>query len=211
MTFDGRTVLRAAGRWVAGAVVVGVLMVAGIVVRTLQTGHADDAGPVDAVVVLGAAQYNGTPSPVYRARLDHALELYRAGVAPRVVTIGGGQPGDRTTEGATGREYLLEQGVPTSDLIAVGTGSDTLASLRATAGVLEQNDWHSVVLVTDPAHAHRAALMAADQGLRVGTSSVTEGPAAAADVQLRYYARETLGTLYYLLIGGSSGSGTPVL
>lgn len=211
MALDGRGLLRAAGRWFAGAVVIGVLMIAGIVVRTAQTGHADDAGPADAVVVLGAAQYNGTPSPVYRARLDHALQLYRAGVAPRVMTIGGGQPGDRTTEGAAGREYLIEQGVPKADLIAVGTGSDTLASLRAAAAQMQQNGWTSAVLVTDPAHAHRAALMARDQGLRVGTSSVTAGPAVAADVQLRYYTRETLGTLYYLLIGGSSGSGTPVL
>lgn len=211
MAINGRTVLRAAGRWVTGAVVLGVLMVVGIVVRTVQTGHADDAGPVDAVVVLGAAQYNGSPSPVYRARLDHALELYRAGVAPRVVTIGGGRPGDRTTEGAAGREYLIARGVPETDLIAVGTGSDTLASLRAAAAEMKRNGWNSAVLVTDPAHAHRAALMAGDQGLQVGTSSVTDGPAAAADVQLRYYTRETLGTLYYLLIGGSSGSGTPVL
>src|SRR5699024_11108270 len=133
----GRRLARAAGRYLAGFMVLGVLIVAGIAVRTVQVGGRDDRTPVDAILVLGAAQYNGTPSPVYQARLDHAKELFDAGVARRVVTVGGNQAGDRTTEGAAGKAYLAEQGLPASALTAVPTGDDTLASLRAAAVVID--------------------------------------------------------------------------
>lgn len=208
---NGRGIARAAGRYLAGAAVLGLVIVAGIVLRTVQVGARDDRTPVDAILVLGAAQYNGTPSPVYRARLDHAKELFDTGVAPHVVTVGGNQAGDRTTEGASGRAYLVDAGIPADALTAVGIGDDTLQSLRAAAGVIEQNGWHTVVLVTDPAHAYRASVMARDLGLSVTESSVRQGPATASDVQLRYYTRETLGTLFYLLTGASSHAGTTVL
>ena len=94
-------------------------------------------------MVLGAAQYDGDPSPVFQARLDHAAELYRDGVAPRILTIGGGQTGDRTTEGAAGAAYLAELGIDRSALTAVGTGDDTLASLRAAEVLLTENGWTS--------------------------------------------------------------------
>ncbi|WP_029135345.1 YdcF family protein [Nakamurella lactea] len=207
----GGRIVRAGGRYLAGLLVLGVLIVAGIALRTVQVGARDDRTPVDAIVVLGAAQYNGTPSPVYQARLDHAKELFDTGVAAHVVTVGGNQAGDRTTEGAAGKAYLADQGIPAASLTAVGTGDDTLDSLRAAASVIDQKGWHTVVLVTDPAHAHRASRMARDLGLSVTESSVQQGPATASDIQLRYYTRETLGTLFYLLTGGSSHAGTTVL
>jgi len=207
----GRALARTAGRWFAGLILISVLMVAGIVLRTVQVGSRDDRTRVDAIVVLGAAQYDGRPSPVYQARLDHAKDLFDADVAGTVVTVGGGQPGDRTTEGEAGRAYLARAGIGTGNLVAVDTGNDTLASLRATAAMLDRRGWHSVVLVTDPAHAFRAALIAVDVGLIVTESPVREGPATASDLQLRYYTRETLGSLFYLLFGGSSHAGAPVL
>jgi len=207
----GGKIVRAAGRYLAGSLVLGVLIVAGIAVRTVQVGARDDRTPVDAILVLGAAQYNGTPSPVYQARLDHAKELFDAGVSGQVMTVGGNQAGDRTTEGAAGKAYLADQGIPADALTAVGIGDDTLDSLRAAATVIDRNGWHTVVLVTDPAHAHRAARMAGDLGLGVTESSVQQGPATASDIQLRYYTRETLGTLFYLLTGGSSHAGNTVL
>lgn len=207
----GRTIARTAGRYLAGFAVLSVLIVAGIVVRTIQVGARDDRSQVDAIVVLGAAQYSGTPSPVYQARLDHAEELFHAGVADHIVTVGGGQPGDRTTEGASGLAYLAGKGVARADLIAVDVGSDTLASLRAAADVINENNWHTLVLVTDPAHAFRASTMASDLGFAVSESSVRQGPATASDIQLRYYTRETLGSLFYLLTGGSSHAGSTVL
>ncbi|MDQ6657205.1 MAG: YdcF family protein [Actinomycetota bacterium] len=207
----GSTVARVAGRYLAGFVVLSVVIVAGIVIRTVQVGGRDDRDRVDAIVVLGAAQYNGKPSPVYQARLDHARELFRAGVADHIVTLGGGQPGDRTTEGASGLEYLAGKGIARADLISVDVGSDTLASLRAAADVINEKAWHTVVLVTDPAHAFRASTMAADLGFAVTLSSVRQGPATASDIQLKYYSRETLGSLFYLLTGGSSHAGSTVL
>lgn len=207
MTTVGRTVLR----YLVGFVVVAVLVVVGTVVRIEVLAGRDQRGPAAAIVVLGAAQYNGEPSPVFAARLDHAALLYRQGVAAHVVTVGGGQQGDATTEGAAGREYLVAAGLPPDDVVAVGSGEDTLLSLRDAAPALRERGWTSVVLVTDPWHAARAALMAADLGMTVQVSSVRDGPSVAQGVQARYVLRETLGVLFYRLTGGSSGVGSAVL
>lgn len=205
-------------RYLGGTALVGLLVVAGTWVRVGQIGAQDMTASggsgvvdgVDAIVVLGAAQYDGDPSPVFRARLDHAAQLYRDGVASHLVTIGGGQPGDRTTEGQAGVDYLAAAGIDPSALTAVGAGSDTLASLRAAAPVLAGHGWTSVVLVTDPAHSARSALMARDLRWTVRTSPVRVGPAVRADVQTEYRLRETLGVLFYRITGGSSGVGAPV-
>ena len=198
-------------RYLAGAVVVGSLVTVGVAVRVVQVGLTDQREPADAIVVLGAAQYNGTPSPVYQARLDHAAELYRAGVADQILTIGGGQPGDVTTEGEAGRQALIDAGIPADSVTAVGVGNDTLVSLRAAAQVLDRNGWSSIVLVTDPWHAHRSQVMARDLGLQAQVSSVDEGPASRRAVIPAYVLRETAGTLFYLVVGGPSGAGSPVL
>lgn len=203
--------LRAVARYLAGTLLVAVLVVGGVALRVVQVGHQDGEARSDAIVVLGAAQYNGRPSAVYAARLDHAAALFRRSVAPRILTIGGGQEGDRLTEGEAGRRYLADAGIPASALIAVGTGNDTLVSLRATDQLLDQHHWQSVVLVTDPWHAERCRVIASDLGLDVQVSPVTKGPSVADGVETRYVMRETLGTLFYLLTGGSSGAGSAVL
>ncbi len=208
---SGVRLLRVLGRYLAGTALVAVLVVAGVAFNVVRVGHLDQRAVSDAIVVLGAAQYNGRPSAVYAARLDHAAQLYRAGTADHIVTIGGGQPGDRVTEGEAGRQYLQDAGIPASALVAVGTGNDTLVSMRATDRVLRERGWNSVVLVTDPWHAARSSLIAADLGLSTQVSSVTEGPATASGVEARYVQRETLGILFYLLTGGSSGAGSAVL
>ncbi len=203
--------MRTLPRYLGGAVLVTALIVGGVAVSVAQTGSADERAAADAIVVLGAAQYDGEPSAVFRARLDHAAELYREGVAPRILTVGGGRTGDRTTEGAAGADYLAADGIDRSVLLAVGTGDDTLASLRATDELLDDNGWRSVVVVTDPWHAARSAMMATDLGLSVQVSPVQQGPALDSDVRLPYLLRETLGVLYYRLTGGSSGAGTTVM
>lgn len=212
------TGVRTALRYLGGTVLVGLLVIIGTWVRVGQIAAQDlPSGPdgtiaagVDAIVVPGAAQYDGRPSPVFRARLDHAARLYRDGVAAHIVTVGGGQPEDRTTEGQAGLDYLAATGIDESALTAVGTGSDTLASLRAAEPVLADHGWTSVVLVTDPAHTARSALMARDLGWTVQTSPVRDGPAVEAAVQGEYRLRETLGVLYYRLTGGPSGLSAPV-
>jgi uncharacterized SAM-binding protein YcdF (DUF218 family) len=198
--------------WSIGAVVAGGVMDWAVIFVTVwRASTADSRRPSDAIIVLGAAQYNGRPSDVYAARLDHAAELYRAGVAPAVLTIGGGQEGDRLTEGEAGRQYLAAAGLPAVALTAVGTGNDTLLSMRAADEVLDQRGWTSVVLVTDPWHSERSQLIASDLGLSVQVSPVTQGPSTESGVAGRYVLRETLGTLFYLLTGGSSGAGSAVL
>lgn len=203
--------MRTLPRYLGGVALVAALIVGGVAVGVVRTGSTDERAAADAIVVLGAAQYDGKPSAVFRARLDHAAELYREGVAPRILTIGGGRSGDRTTEGAAGADYLAAGGIDRSVLTAVGTGDDTLASLRAADVLLDENSWRSVVIVTDPWHAARAAVMASDLGLSVQVSPVQQGPALDSDVRSPYVLRETLGILYYRLTGGSSGAGTTVM
>ena len=198
-------------RYLGGAALVAVLIVGGVVLRIQQTAGADERATADAIVVLGAAQYDGQPSPVFRARLEHAADLLGQGVAPRIMAIGGGRTDDRTTEGDAGVAYLADSGIDPVALIAVGTGDDTLASLRAAEQLLTSNGWSSVVLVTDPWHSARAGLMATDLGLAVQVSPVPNGPSTQSGVEARYVIREALGVLYYRLTGGSSGAGSAVL
>jgi uncharacterized SAM-binding protein YcdF (DUF218 family) len=211
MTGQRRTVGRVIGRHLAGSALVALLVVAGVAVRVAATARSDERRPVDAIVVLGAAQYDGDPSTIFRARLDHAATLYGDGVAPHILTVGGSRAGDSFTEAGSGRAYLLEQGVPANAVLAVGEGNDTLVSLRAGAAELRARGWDSIVLVTDPWHAYRSSVMAGDLGLTVEVSSVDSGPAAGTGIAPRYLLRETLGTVYYRLVGGSSGLGYEVL
>jgi uncharacterized SAM-binding protein YcdF (DUF218 family) len=148
---------------------------------------------------------------VFQARLDHAEELYHQGVAPHILVLGGGQQGDATTEGAAGREALIEAGIPAEAVTAVGVGNDTLVSMRAAAKVVVERGWTSIAIVTDPWHSHRSRLMARDLGLQAEVSPVDSGPATRRSIIPAYVLRETAGTLFYLVVGGPSGAGTPVL
>jgi uncharacterized SAM-binding protein YcdF (DUF218 family) len=159
----------------------------------------------DAIVVLGASQYNGTPSAVFAARLAHAKTLYDDHVASRIVTVGGGQPGDRTTEAQAGQDYLVAHGVPADAILPLRTGSDTLRSVKAVELAFKQHGWHSAVIVTDPWHCLRARTMARDAGIDAQTSPEREGPAVSSrGTEARYVARETLAYLYYKIFGNDA-------
>jgi uncharacterized SAM-binding protein YcdF (DUF218 family) len=159
----------------------------------------------DAIVVLGASQYNGTPSAVFAARLDHAKSLYDAHVAPRIVTVGGGQPGDRTTEAQAGQDYLVSHGVPANSVLPLRTGSDTLQSVRAVAAAFKQHGWESAVIVTDPWHSLRARTMARDVKIDAETSPERNGPIfSSRSTEARYIVRETLAYIYYKIFGNDS-------
>lgn len=193
-------------RLVAAVVLAGLLVVTGTAVSIWWTARGDARPASDAILVLGASQFDGRPSSVLEARLEHAKRLYEQGVAPRVVTVGGGRPGDRFTEAQAGAAYLAERGV--DDVVAVGTGSDTLESLEAAAEVFAEEGWSSAVLVTDPWHSLRSRSMARDQGLEAVTSPTRAGPSVRTrGTQLRYIARETAAYLYYKVFGRSSDAG----
>jgi len=200
-----RAFRRWAGRLIVGAVVLGVVVVGGTAARVWQVARVDDRAPADALVVLGAAQYDGTPSPVFAARLEQARKLYAQGVAPIVITVGGKQVGDAYTEGAAGRRYLLGEGVPADAVVAVQQGSDTLQSIEAVASTMRAMGLSSAVLVSDPWHSLRTRTMATDAGLDAHTSPTRQGPAVfTRSNQLRGIIRETGALLYYRLSHASA-------
>ena len=169
------------------------------------TARQDDRDPSDAIVVLGASQYNGVPSPVFEARLRQAQALYLDGVAPVIVTVGGKQPDDAFTEAEAGRNWLVDVGVPADQVVAVEEGSDTLQSVVAVSEVFDERSWESAILVSDPWHSLRAERMANDQGIDAGTSPARSGPAVIERrTQLWYITRETASLWYYWIFNDSS-------
>jgi vancomycin permeability regulator SanA len=194
-----RTVLRRAVTVLLVALVAAVVVVpvlaTGFVVVTARTEHRD---PTDVVVVLGAAQFDGRPSPVLEARLAHAQTLYSDGVAPQVVTVGGNQPGDRTTEAAVGQDWLVARGVPAQDVTSVPVGHDTLSSLTAVAHVMARRGWTSATIVTDPAHEARSIAMARALGIEAHGSPTRSG--SGSSLTFEYVVRETGGLLYFWLV-----------
>jgi uncharacterized SAM-binding protein YcdF (DUF218 family) len=160
----------------------------------------DNPRPAGAIVVLGAAQYDGEPSPVLRARLDHAAKLYADGVAPVVVVTGGSRPGDRFTEARAAAEYLYPRGVPDAAQLRENTGRTTYESLAATARFLAARGISDVVLVSDPFHAHRSAAIAQEVGLDASVSP-TPSTRITGRASLRRLLRETAAVALGRLIG----------
>jgi len=149
-----------------------------------------------AVVVMGAAQYNGHPSPVLKARLDHAAELYKAGRAPMIIVTGGKRPGDRVTQGLTGFDYLRSQGVPENDIKIEVQGTNSYEELSAAALILQQaNQPADVLLVSDPYHSLRISQIAEQVGLTPHVSP------ASTSSSLRSMARETVAVGLGRIIG----------
>jgi uncharacterized SAM-binding protein YcdF (DUF218 family) len=193
-------------RILAVLVLLPVVVLGATAFRVWWVARQDARPHSDAIVVLGASQFNGRPSAVFRARLDHAASLFHDGVAPRIVTVGGGRSGDRYTEAEAGRRYLLSVGV--TDVLAVGVGSNTLTSLKALDVVYEKQGWKSAVLVTDPWHSLRSRRMAQDLGIHAATSPTRTGPVnASRSTELRYVGRETAAYLYYRVFHRSSDAG----
>lgn len=139
----------------------------------------DQHQPVDAIVVLGAAQYNGKPSPVLRARLDHAADLYREGLAPAVVVTGGIGTGDRVSEATVGRQYLVQHGVPEQAVVVRPEGRSTQASMQSVAQWAQAHEIKRVLLVSDPFHMLRLRLEAGRTALRAYTSPTPSSPISA--------------------------------
>ena len=153
----------------------------------------DGAVAADAIIVLGAAQYQGKPSPVLRTRLDHAIGLYARGLAPRLVLTGGIAEGDTESEAAVSREYALRAGVPDSAILLENDGRTTGQSLRAVGRLLGARGMQRAILVSDPFHLFRASLVARRQGLEVLTSPTrVDGVWTRLVRQPGYFLSETL-------------------
>ncbi|CAN5673475.1 YdcF family protein [soil metagenome] len=136
----------------------------------------DNARPADAIVVLGAAQYDGRPSPVLKARIDHALKLFNRKLAPRLIVTGGRGEGDTTSEAAVARNYALRRGVPDSAILLESAGRTTEESIRGVAAILDSRDLSSAVLVSDPAHMFRLWVLGYRFGITPYTSPARTSP-----------------------------------
>jgi uncharacterized SAM-binding protein YcdF (DUF218 family) len=175
--------------------------------RIWEQGERDEARPADAIVVMGAAEYDGRPSPVFHARLDHAVSLYRAGLAPLLVVTGGKAAGDRTTEAAVARDFAIGQGVPAASILVEDRGRTTLESLRTVGEMLRDRGARDVLFVSDRTHMLRVLRMARDQGLTSFGSPTTTSP-IDADLTSRADATlHELGALAFYFLTGAGFEG----
>jgi len=166
-------------RLVLALVVVPALIYCTAFVAVVVVAQQDQRRPADAIVVLGAAQYNGRPSPVLRARLDHALTLYREGLAHTIVVTGGIGTGDRVSEATVGQQYLAQQGVPRTAIVVRPEGRSTAASMEAVAAWARERGLERLLLVSDPFHMLRLRLEMGGTGLTVHTSPTRSSPISA--------------------------------
>ncbi len=188
----------------AAAVLAFLLLVSSTALAIWWNARQDSRPSSDAIVVLGSAQYNGVPSSIFEARLEHAIALYEDGVAPVIVTVGGKADGDQFTEAEAGRDYLAGSGILADALLTVPEGGDTLESIRAVSSSFTEQGWTTAVLVSDPWHAMRAERMAEDAGLDAESSPTRQGPAVQTrTTQFRYILRETAAYLLYRATGES--------
>ena len=189
--------------WIARVVVIVLALLAAYVAATFvqvwRASNHDGARQADAIVVLGAAQWNGQPSPVLQERLDHALELYDAGLAPLIVLTGGKQEADTFTEATTGYNYLRDHGVPDDALLKEVHGTSTWDSLKATRRFLEDRDADTIVLVTDDYHAYRVEQIAEEVGFDAAVSPTDS--LLSGSKQVRQLVRETAAVSVGRLIG----------
>jgi uncharacterized SAM-binding protein YcdF (DUF218 family) len=183
--------LRSAVKVALGVAVVLLVYLAGTFVQVWWAARQDDAAPAQAIIVLGAAQYDGRPSAVLAARLDHAIDLYHRGIAPLVVVTGGNQPGDRFTEAEASATYLEERGIPGSAIERETTSTNSYDELAAAARFLRTRGISKVVLVSDPFHAFRIDAIADDVGLDALVSPTGTSPVGGWDL-VEAMGRETL-------------------
>jgi uncharacterized SAM-binding protein YcdF (DUF218 family) len=161
--------------WLRWLILLLLLIVAGwfgwVYLQISQTAHIDNAQASDAIAVFGAAEYSGRPSPVLHARLDKAVSLYNRGLAPVIVTLGGGSDKDSgMTEGGVGRDYLLANGVPFDRIIAETQSIDTEQQVQRLAAIVQREHFHRIIVVSDGTHLFRIALLCQRAGLTVYTS-----------------------------------------
>ena len=192
--------LRIAIRVVAALIAAVVIYLAVTVAQVWHASTLDQARPVSAVVVLGAAQYNGVPSPDLAARLDHALLLWHRHLASTIVVTGGKEPGDAFTEATAGADYLMARGVPGSAILREVTGRDSWASLESAAAILRARGDRTVLLVSDPFHDERISLMSSELGLSPYVSPTRTSPIKGS-ATVPYFAKESLEVAVGRIIG----------
>jgi uncharacterized SAM-binding protein YcdF (DUF218 family) len=171
--------------------------------RIWDQGGRDESRAADAIVVLGAAQYDGVPSPIFEARLAHAVDLYHRGIAPILVVTGGKLPADRTTEAAAARTYALANGVPDEAILVEDRGRTTLESLRSVAAMLESRGLTSAVFVSDRTHMLRVLKIARAEGMEGFGSPTTTSPSESSPIDRLRATIHEIGALAVTFVGGT--------
>lgn len=192
--------MKLAVKVLVGLLAAAALYLAVTFVQVWRAARSDQARPADAIVVFGTAQYNGVPSPVLAARLDHAIELYRKDLAPVIVVTGGNQPGDQFTEATASANYLIQRGVPDEDVLREVSGTSSWQSLAAAANFLDDREINEVLLVSDPFHSLRIRAMASELGLDAHSSPTRTSPIRGF-TEARYMARETVAVAVGRIVG----------
>ena len=186
--------------WLMAAVVcalaLSVLWTAAYIARHV----GDEARPAEAIVVFGAAEYSGRPSPVFKARLDHAFDLYQRGIAPVVITTGGFGGDPRFSEGGVGRDYLSRRGIPDSSLIAETQSADTAESADRVAAILRANGWHRVVAVSDAYHLFRVKEFLARNGVTAYGSPRPESIPKSRSARVEAALREAVSLIFWRIV-----------
>lgn len=183
------------------AVLLLVVYLAVTLAQVWMASRRDDARQAEAIVVFGAAQYNGRPSPVLRARLDHAARLYQDDLAPTIVVTGGRQPGDRTNEATASAAYLRrEYGIADEDILREVSSENSWQQMASAANELRKRRKEQVILVTDPFHAARVQAMADELGLDSHVSPTRTSPISGTR-EITHFARETLAVAAGRIVG----------
>jgi uncharacterized SAM-binding protein YcdF (DUF218 family) len=196
--------LRALARLILLAAFFGLVVAGYVAYRIWDQGNRDEQRSADAIVVMGAAQYDGRPSPLFAARLDHAIELYHAGIAPRLIVTGGKQEGDRTTEAASAREYAIGHGVPGKAILSEDHSRTTLQSIRGVAALMREEGLETAVFVSDPSHMLRVLRMASDQGIDAFGSPTRTSPLERDTLKRADAIVHELGALAIYFVSGES-------
>lgn len=187
-------------RFAAGLIALGCFYTSVNLAQVWIVGRSDQSRQVDAIVVMGVAQYDGRPSPQLQARLNHVLTLWNKGLTALVITTGGNQPGDRFTEAQASANYLIENGIPEQSITQEDTGRTTRESMLGVREIMQSRGLHSVLIVTDPYHALRSRLVAQDLGLESYVSPTRSSPLTGTSAVSRHM-REALGIAVAHLIG----------
>lgn len=196
--------MRAFARLVIAGLIAATAIAGYAAYRIWEQGQRDERRPADAIVVMGAAQYDGRPSPVFAARLDHAIELFHQGVAPRLIVTGGKREGDRTTEAASARSYAIAHDIPGDAILSEDTSRTTLQSIRRVAALMEAEDIGSAVFVSDPSHMLRVLRMASDAGITAYGSPTRTSPLERDAVRHLDAIVHELGALAVYFVSGES-------
>jgi uncharacterized SAM-binding protein YcdF (DUF218 family) len=196
--------VRVLARIVLLAAVVGLALAGYAAYRIWDQGTRDEQRSADAIVVMGAAQYDGRPSPLFAARLDHAIALYHAGIARRLIVTGGKQEGDRTTEAASARTYAIAHGVPDEAILVEESSRTTLQSIRGVAGVMRDQGLETAVFVSDPSHMLRVLRMASDEGIEAFGSPTRTSPLEHDPLKRADAIVHELGALAIYFVSGES-------